>query len=484
MQKRKLASIEIPNNPLYVMPTLHFMDSIAAGHTGMDVSRYHQLRFVAGEILEKRMKRAYPGAKGLLTVELYLADCYVEFSVRDKGVPGWIDSAVEEVGDSPEKTSFRKFVLDSFVDEYGMEKLGSDGQRIFLKKKIVNPIQFRAPEPYTETEALDTNISIRPVLTEQDAVEAIRCIYSEYGYSYSYERLYYVDSFMRMVKSGELMSFLAVNDHGQTAGHFALVQSELYPGMPEVSTVIVRKEFRGLGLFAKFMDYSEAYAKEHGFRALMGQPVTFHPMSQKAFLRAGYTATALLMSYLGSSIESEYNQNVERLGLSAAVRIIDKEATSTIYPPEELKPFLKQIYDRLGWQYACKENGKISNNTAAMIENSEQLQMTRIILTESAEDLEGTLREAVKNTIKKKNEMIELLILLNHPSCPYAYETAKSCGFLLSGVIPGGGKGDYLVMQMLPGDDLKYDNLVTVGEFEELKENIASFAEKSKEVLK
>ena len=68
--------------------------------------------------------------------------------------------------------------------------------------------------------------------------------------------------------------------------------------------------------------------------------------------------------------------------------------------------------------------------------------------------------------------MTELLILLNSPGCEHAYIAAKNCGFTVSGILPGGENGDYLIMQMLPADDMNYDKLVTVGEFEELKEDI------------
>ena len=51
-------------------------------------------------------------------------------------------------------------------------------------------------------------------------------------------------------------------------------------------------------------------------------------------------------------------------------------------------------------------------------------------------------------------------------------------GFVLSGFIPGAENGDYIVMQMLMGTRIKYDNLETVGEFEELKNDIATMAER------
>ena len=88
------------------------------------------------------------------------------------------------------------------------------------------------------------------------------------------------------------------------------------------------------------------------------------------------------------------------------------------------------------------------------------------------DDLEETLKSAVKNSIRQKSEMIELVIPLNLPSCEHGYTVAKKCGFIFSGIIPGGAKADYLIMQMLPGDEPNYDKLIMVGEFEELKNDV------------
>ena len=130
-------------------------------------------------------------------------------------------------------------------------------------------------------QALDANIRIREVQTEQDVIEAIRCIYHEYGYSYSYEKLYYVDNFMDLIRKGQLRSFLAVNDHGQIAGHFALAFSEEFPRMPEIATVVINRQFRGMKLFSTFIEHSLQVAAQMKMRAVMGQPTAFHPMSQR-----------------------------------------------------------------------------------------------------------------------------------------------------------------------------------------------------------
>ena len=470
MEQKKIVSIEIWNDKSFIIPVLSFLDTFAS-QTGADIVRYNRLRFALCGILRSRIENCYPGGRGNLYVELFRNQTSFEISIRDKGVPGWQDFSYDLERVANDATAMRNYILDQCVDEIGIEKLGKEGQRIYVRQGIKNPMEFKKPEPYPEMEVLDTNISIRPVETEQDAIEAIRCIYSEYGYSYSYESLYYVDSFLKAIQEKQLISFLAVNEHGQTAGHFALSFSELFKNMPEISSVVIRREFRGMKLFSKFVEHCIKVAEEQHFRALMGQPVAYHTKTQKVLMSTGFTATSLLLSYIASDLESEYNQG-ERLDLCAGVRIMDPTAQSIVYPPEELIPFIRKIYDRLGWEYEICEEYKPADHTEIKIEDSTTLRMTRILLNEAGEDLADFLKETVRDTIHKKNEMIELMIRLNSPSCVYGYQAATECKFAVSGVIPGGENGDYLMMQLLLGEKFDYGRLVLFGQFEELRDDI------------
>lgn len=482
MKMGKIASIEIRNKNFYIGAVMNFLDEIVAKHTALDFSRYNNLRYVVGEVLKRRIERAYPGADGIITVDFYLTESYFEISIKDKGEPVWMDFTLDsQVVDVRDKTTMRNYLLDFMTDGFGVEKLGKDGQRIFIRMNILHKIVFREPEPYPETEVLDTNISIKAVETYEDAIEAIRCIYSEYGYSYSYERLYYIDSFMKAIENKAIMSFLAVNEHGQTAGHFALAFSDTFKNMPEISTVVTRKEFRGLGLFAKFMNHCMEIGKQYGLRALMGQPVAFHPLSQKAFLKSKFTASAVLLSYIGSDVESEYNKNNQRLDLFASFKILDENAHCVVYPPAELRPFVEKIFTNAGYSYELRNDSALGESTVISVETNSNLKATKILLSDAAEDLEQILRDTVKDSIRGKNEMIELMISMNVPSCETAYEISKKCDFKLSGLIPGSETADYIVMQMLIGSDCRYDQLVTVGEFEDLKNDIISLNEQEKQ---
>ena len=475
MMKKKIASLEIENKEFYLMPVMNFMDGLAASHKNIDMSRYNHFRFAVSEILRRRIAEAYPDKTGTLRFEVYLSETELEVSIWDKGLPYWYDDFYVNTVNKADGTN--QYIMDQFVDNIGIEKLGKDGQRIFVKMRILNPIKFVAPEPYEEMEVLDTNISIRQVLTKEDVMEAIRCIYSEYGYDYGHEEMYYVDEFMNQIKNGNIMSFLAVNDHGQVAGHFALIFSETYKGMPDLSTVVIRKEFRGLGLFSLFTEYCLEIGKKEKFRGIMGEPVAYHPMSQKAVLKAGFTPTAVLLAFLDPKMPKAYSKDNQRMDIFASVKILDPEAESCVYPPLSIVPLVKNIYDSLGWKYEILQPEGMADTTHISIEDNHLLKIKSIIIHEGSEDLKETLDSAVNSAIRDKHEMIELMLSMRTPSCEYAYHVAKQSGFILSGLMPGGEDDDYILMQKLMGKAPDYSRLVAVGAFEKLTEDVLALSD-------
>ena len=130
MKKTNIASIKIKNKKFYLRAVLDFLDTIAGNHTNIEFSRYNRLRYVVGEILEKRIENAYPGAEGLIEVEINLLENFLEVSIRDMGVPVWIDFSYNENPDMNNKTDMRNYILNRWIDRVGIEKLGKDGQRI------------------------------------------------------------------------------------------------------------------------------------------------------------------------------------------------------------------------------------------------------------------------------------------------------------------------------------------------------------------
>lgn len=479
MDKKKLVSLEITNSFVYLEPVLYFLNSIMV-EVGISFNRRENTRRIVGKVLESRMHRAFPDTEGTMYVEFFLDDTVLEVSIRDKGIPGWYDGDYDVENISEDKQSFLNFLFNQLTDGVGIERLGKEGQRIFIRIRMKDISDFEAPELLEDLDVLDWNVHIKPVRTEEEVLKAIRCLYSEYGYSYAYERLYYVDSFLSAIREKKLLPWLLVNDHEQVAGYFALSFSEMFQDMPEISSVVIRKEFRGMGLMTKIAQHSLEAAKEMGLRAIMGQPVAMHTKTQKTMLHFGFTPVSMLFAYVEASSKGQYSKDKNRLDLCCCVKILDEHASSRIYPPKELRPFLEKIYQGLGWQYEFLEGCRTDESTELQIEENQVMQITKMILKEASDDLESLLKQNLKSAIRNKIEMVELAILLNRPSAGYAYGVAKSCGFSLSGVMPGGANGDYLIMQLLPGETIDYDRLVLEGGFAQLRDDIICLEKEEK----
>lgn len=224
-----------------------------------------------------------------------------------------------------------------------------------------------------------------------------------------------------------------------------------------------------MGLLTKFIGYSIQYAKKNGSRAIMCQPVAFHLMTQKSAIRHGMTATSVLLSYIPSELDSEYNTDSDRLDLFVCVKMLDENAECIIYPPEELTEFADKIYSKAEYKHQICTDRIEAESTRIKFEENRSQKMTRIVLSESGNDIEQLLKDVIKDSIRKKDEMIELFISMKSPSCESGYEAAKRCGFVFSGMIPGAKNDEYIVMQMLLQDEIHYEQLVAVGEYEELK---------------
>ena len=73
---------------------------------------------------------------------------------------------------------------------------------------------------YPEEKLLDANITVRKTAEENDEIiKVIECIYAAYGYSYGRAKLYNLDNFRSLLKSGDFYSYIAVNESRQVLAH-------------------------------------------------------------------------------------------------------------------------------------------------------------------------------------------------------------------------------------------------------------------------
>ena len=491
MEQIKLFSIEFYNYPIMVDVVRDSIDTFAKD-LDMDNDERKAFLQVSIVILEQRMRKAY-SQKGKFYLRIYYSNKEIMLSLRDMGTPYFTSNTINFSDEN--KIIFNKLKENKMVYMFDEEtqqnipratfnRLGRNGQVINIRGKLLKELELPQYEEEEEIVTLDTNFKLLE-LGENDIEinEAVSCIYEEYKYTYGYEELYIVNSIKRLIKEGVLNSYLVVNDHKQVAGHFALTNKETLPKMPEVSTVIVKKGFRGIHLGEKIFEYAVEQAKLKNMSAIWTQPTAFHVGTQTICNRLGFVAVGFLFQYINDDVKSEYNKNPRRLDLTMSVKLL-KPMEFKIYCPHIIKNFAKNIFQQLNSPVEFLREKHLYEESEMTIQINDRISVAKVVFDKVGIDLPERLAEIRLARRKNNLAMIEVLISMQNYSIIYAFEYLKKEGFIFSGIIPGSDKGVYCVMQNLCDLTPEYDLIVTIEPYttvlEEIKEIDDSFMDEAR----
>ncbi len=467
---KKIATLEFQNYPKLLQPVLDFVESMLS-ELDLDKSKVSKFRMACEEIVAQRMKNAYAD-EGTFFADIFVSKSRIEFSLRDMGEPYWIDNKMDYDPNDPNLAGLEDFLISNLVDESGMEKLGNNGQRYFIR--IFNKL-LQLPNPKKEEKTIeppkDTNCRVKKILDNPDDLNAaICCLYHEYGYTYTYEELYYIERFQEVLESGGFHSYLIVNDHNEVAGHFGLAMNDALPNMPEACSLVIEQKFRELKLANRVVEHLIESSTELGSTSLMSQPTAFHTRTQHLCHKNGFTASGCLFQYIQSDVQSEYNKTGERLDLFITIKPL-KDIKYTICCPKKIRDFTGKILDRMNIVTEYKDEEIITGESIAKLNINAISASAKIVVSRIGEDFLDTITSFKKSCLKNKVEMIELLLLMEN-GADTAYDILIENGFIFSGIMPGSDAGVYSVMQYLFGNEFSTKNIVAIDDYKEILEDI------------
>lgn len=470
-----IAAIDFTDNDKMLSPLLDFAESICR-EVGVSQRKSARLRLAFEEILKERLLKAYKNG-GRLTVEIELTGSFLELSLRDMGEPYWVgqpDYDPQHI--SEDASGLETFLVSKMVDEFGSEKLGRNGQRMYLRLELPNDLQFAESSPEQDDQPLlDTDFRIRRVVDDdRDVINAISCLYEEYGYTYAFEGIYYPETFKELARANKYCSYLVTNAHGEVGGHGALSFTDKLPGMPEFGGLVVKRRFRGQHVSRMLFDHRMAEAQRMGVAAVWGEPVAFHTGAQTNFKNNGFTATGIHFNYFNSDLQSPYNRGNERLPLAICVKLLDKQRLATVYAPPQLHSFITRIYQRLGGPFELLEPQPAAGESELAMSINNRINMAEIVAMQAGADFKNELSAMLHTCRRQRLELVEVLLCLSSPGVGDAYNSLIELGFYFTGLLPGGGKGCYAIMQNLLGEQPDMERPVTRDDFtlvlEELRE--------------
>lgn len=478
MQKSKLA---IHDGQL---TSVAFQDSFAlfpavldyavttASCTGLDQKTLYRLRLALEELLSWRIQTAYPDG-GVITLDVTAEGTAIRLTVSDKGVPNLLTASRYDMRDAYDTTGMEEFLVTRMADRFGSKKLGADGQQFYISYDLPKPVPPQQREDAAPP--LDTDFICRDIQTEQDVIDALGCLYDEYGYGYGHEELYYPEKFLTRVREGRLCPCLIANAHGEAAAYGALAALDGLDGIWEASSLVVKRRFRGYPL--AWMAQAELLRQAEVIpdcRMLYSEPVATHTLSQQLVLKAGFIPTGARFNFLPASAAGRKGDENTRFTLFTAVRPSGLYNGDIVYAPEPLRTYIWNIYDKLGCGCDLLPCRRPDGKTELSMDAISGFRLAAVTVIKAGNDFREALEEAVLLARKQLLNHIDLTLFLSDPGCGEAYGILTESGFHFGGIVPGSAKGCCAIMYHPLDMKVDREAIQAVGGFFEILSELAA----------
>lgn len=449
-------------DPTLIPDTALYLSKVAEKY-GVTERKAHMACFVIETILEMRMLEADQKDPVLILDAKKEMNEFL-ISITDKGMPYVL-------------TDYQKTILKKgLVDRFFFEQLGVDGQRISVAFKLSREEIDASVSSMMEKEEewRNTDFTCRPTIDQdEDIVQAIRCIYTSYGYNYIHQELYNVDVFREMLQSGRYISVLAENGDKQVAGHIAIEEHHWFPGIMEVCNLVVKPAVRGQKVSDSLVESVIHLGEERKLSGLYSMPAMFHPISQRLSTENGFYPCGMYFHLLGNNVAGEFKGRSSRLSAAFSVHVYDMTTAHVLYLPEECAEFAEDVFETEKMNYSLKSSDADLPEKTVLSYNIDTLSRRLEIKIDSAgKDLE----ESMENLLfSEESEMVEVIMVylnMNDPSCPVCYRFLRGLGFIFTGCLPGSKANDYILMQHLKGRPIVRKKLVAEPDYEKMLHRI------------
>ncbi len=438
----------------------------AASCTGLDQKTLYRLRLALEELLSWRIQTAYPDG-GTITLDVTAEGTAIRLTVSDKGVPNLLTGSRYDTLDADDTTGLEEFLVTRMADRFGSKKLGAGGQQFYIAFNLPKPVSPQKREDAAPP--LDTDFIFRDIQTEQDVVDALGCLYDEYGYGYGHEELYYPEKFLARVREGHLRPCLIANAHGEAAAYGALAALDRLDGIWETGSLVVKRRFRGYPL--AWMVQAELLRQAERIpdcRMLYSEPVATHTLSQQMVLKAGFIPTGARFNFLPASAVNSTGDENTRFTLFTAVRPSGLYRGDVVYAPEPLCAYIRNIYEKLGCGCDLLPCARPVGKTELSMDAISGFRLAAVTVTKVGNDFREAIEETVLLARKQLLEHIDLTLFLSEPGCSEAYGILTENGFHFGGIVPGSTKGCSAIMCHPLDTKIDREAIQAVGGFSEI----------------
>jgi len=276
--------------------------------------------------------------------------------------------------------------------------------------------------------------------TARDAADIPRAFTSVYGRDYLSSVVYDPEAFKALIASGEQISFIARDGHGDIAGHIALAFSAPNRGLVELCQGIVTPEHRKSGIFVRMIDRALDFARDDlGAHAVYGISLTNHIVSQKVVARRGFRDVGMEVDYVPQRMLTR-----EGHGGAAATLVQYLDYGQHDYLPCHLPPSYAVWFTRLlegaavgGQRQITLATGLDRRATVSELMDMPRFDMARLLVRRAGFDFWSLVGDHEAAAEANGRRSFQVLINLGNAEGAAAVELLRGWGYACSGLLPG-----------------------------------------------
>jgi anti-sigma regulatory factor (Ser/Thr protein kinase)/GNAT superfamily N-acetyltransferase len=429
------------------------------------------------------VEHAYPDCiPGDIFIEGTITPTELVLSFRDEGIP-FHDSPDEYPYVIATDGVFHSHglgfqIIRNTVDEVRFENLGKRGKVLHLTKKLENQIEPETEQQVPEiTPAPPQHYEIRPMHPE-DASQVCRLFWMVYGYTYKNEDFYRPEGLLHLISSGHQISYVAIGEDGEVAGHVGLIRPEPVP-MAEIGLLVVSPAHRGRRLMESLEKAISDKAALLGLSGLSYNAVTSHDKSQKGGFHLGFVPCSLDLAACPHRLfKALVNQDLppQRESYLHAFKYLIPPPPVTVHIPIRHHAMIARIYEKLQQPYTIGKPASADSFGDFRIHYDRTLQKGIITVTIADERQWPEILRVTEDMVEFAGaEVVDLDLPLAQPATGLIFDLAESAGFVFTGIRPcQAHDGDCARLQRLSVPfDLKYIQIYP-GFGESLLEDVAA----------
>lgn len=451
---------------------------------GLSETDLHLFEIASEEAFVNILEHAYPdGNPGDVFIEGNITPTDIVLSFRDEGIP-FHDSPVNYpyyvASDGDMESHGLGFqIIRNTVDEVRFENLGKRGKVLHLVKRLPNLGETDLDyEVHEISPSPDQHYEIREMRPEETS-QVSRLFWMVYGYSYKNEDFYRPEGLLHLISSGRQISYVAVGEDGEVAGHIGLIRPDPVP-MAEVGLLVVSPAHRGRRLMESLEKAISGKAAQLGLSGLSFNAVTSHDKSQKGAVLMDFVPCGLDLAAVPHRVfKGLVNPDIppQRESYLHAFKYLTPPPPVTVHVPAHHQPIVSRIYQNLN--QSCRIGTPAPAHTVGdfRIHYDKTLQKGVITVITADERQWHEIQRVTHDMIEFAGaEIVDLDLPLAQPATGLLFELAESAGFVFTGVRPCQAQdGDAARMQRVSAPfDLKYVQIYP-GFGEYLVEHIALY---------